>query len=688
MIVILKITKGYFVKVKKNTKEHETKNTIIKGAKIYMDNNINISNRINELISELSECREDERNTQNQILQVISIVGTILGILFSASYLTPERAEEAIVIFPNVNIKEATYINRFCNIINENVTYERVLFWLSLLVFCTAFSYIIVLGMDNVLRYYYIQNLEDRLYNLIDNTRDNDGRGSFLHWNAYSAPIITKNIKHITSTHTALNYICYSVAICCIILFSMGMVISLFLEITQRKWFDYMIICIAIIGMILTFFLFLRSSSDTKNMAKLAWDTAHENQKIRLSGSKERIYGKAKSFKRILIYLIYPKIQDLQKPALIVLGFIYGVILKGVSLGSFFNLLFVMFVFDFLAYQARYQINDIRGIEEDKEAGCQNRLLTDDVNNPGHVIKISFIVAIIKMSTAITMATFGGGEVKRVLIASLGILLISTILYEIVRKKKITWLVFITVGIGYPLRFSVGFFTMVPFEWRILLNGQMICFVLAFWAYGSFSSILSWTNEVAGRMQRFKGDNNKFPESYTKKHFMDIQNIIEERYIYAEKHPINEKVMPMREKCRLQDPWNIAFLLNLIFLFLTAFLGKIYWLLLCMEIGGGIAFILSIYVRRRKKLVLFGIGWSCIIIKMLLGTLFYGVGIWFLLLSMSQLLMTATYFVLCYQPQIKMMSIREVLCVLMRWIMIKMIGENAFTEIMNNKKNK
>ena len=28
--------------------------------------------RINELIVELSECREDERNTQNQILQVIS----------------------------------------------------------------------------------------------------------------------------------------------------------------------------------------------------------------------------------------------------------------------------------------------------------------------------------------------------------------------------------------------------------------------------------------------------------------------------------------------------------------------------------------------------------------------------------------------------------------------------------------
>lgn len=36
-------------------------------------------NRINEIITELSDCREDERNTQDQILQVISVTGTILG---------------------------------------------------------------------------------------------------------------------------------------------------------------------------------------------------------------------------------------------------------------------------------------------------------------------------------------------------------------------------------------------------------------------------------------------------------------------------------------------------------------------------------------------------------------------------------------------------------------------------------
>lgn len=43
-------------------------------------------NRINELIAELSDCREDERDTQNQILQVISVAGAVMSILLGTSY--------------------------------------------------------------------------------------------------------------------------------------------------------------------------------------------------------------------------------------------------------------------------------------------------------------------------------------------------------------------------------------------------------------------------------------------------------------------------------------------------------------------------------------------------------------------------------------------------------------------------
>ena len=114
----------------------------------------NEQNRISELMAELHDCREDERNTQSQILEVISVAGTILGILFSASYLNDEK-NKCITVFTNIEKDNMNYIDKFCNMINANVTYARIMFWLSLLIFCTAFAYIIVLGTNNILRYYY-----------------------------------------------------------------------------------------------------------------------------------------------------------------------------------------------------------------------------------------------------------------------------------------------------------------------------------------------------------------------------------------------------------------------------------------------------------------------------------------------------------------------------------------------------
>lgn len=38
-----------------------------------------VPDRINELVAELSESREDSRSTQAQIFEIINIVGTVLG---------------------------------------------------------------------------------------------------------------------------------------------------------------------------------------------------------------------------------------------------------------------------------------------------------------------------------------------------------------------------------------------------------------------------------------------------------------------------------------------------------------------------------------------------------------------------------------------------------------------------------
>lgn len=647
----------------------------------------NVQNRISELMAELNDCREDERNTQSQILEVISVAGTILGILFSASYLNDEK-NKCITVFTNVEKDNMNYIDKICNMINANVTYARIMFWLSLLIFCTAFAYIIVLGTNNILRYYYIQSLEDRLHVLISNTPDDDGRGAFLHWNAFDAPIITRNINHITSSHTALIYFSYSAATGCAILFSIAMVTSLFLEITPKTRFDYMIVIISIILMLLTVFLFIRTSSKAKEVAQFAWDTAHENQKKRLVGDSYNLYGKSKSFKHTLLYLIYPKKQDLQKPILIILGFVYGLIVMDAIIDPqyIWRLIFILLIFDFMAYQARYQINDIRGLREDKEAGCTNRLLLNDIDNPGHAIKISFIVALLKIIFCVIITLFWGGLVRTTLLVSLAILFVSTLLYETARAKRRINLVFILVGVGYPLRFFVGFFSVVSLK-LVIHSVPTVCFALALWAYGSFSSILAWTNEVIKRMQEAKKNYNSFPISYEKKHFEHIQNLISERYILGENHPVNKKIMPLREKGRLRDPWNLAMVLCMICLFFLTYLKKIPLNFLLVETSILVIYIVSIYLKYEKKVIVMCLGWLCIIGKAIISVFYSKIPIWYLLFSIVQIIITITYFVLLYQPQIKKIDYKQLLFKLKRGIVIKVIGEYAFN-IMNNEKNR
>lgn len=630
--------------------------------------------RIDELILELNECREDERNTQNQILQIISVVGTILGILLGTSYLNPDLKGKSVIIFPDAGASEKSWVNGVYELVNSHITYARVIFWLSLLLFITAFAYIILLGINNILRYYYIQNLEDRLYVLSSKqSQDDEGRGALLHWNAYIAPIITRDIRHVASSHTALYHVFYTIATFGAVVFSMGMVMLLYLEIEPREWFDQLIIRVALVAMLLAFVLFMRTSVKAKDVAQFAWDMAHENQKIRLKEIAGTLYGKNASFMRFMKYLIYPKLQDLQKPALMIVGFLCGMMLMDFKLAaeSIKGFAVVFVVFDILAYQARYLINDIRGIEEDIEAGCRNRLLSDDIN-PGHAIKIAAVVAGLRIIAALGLTAVLGGKNKALLLAGLAILFVSSVLYENAKDRKKTTDIFILVGMGYPLRFFVGFFAAVPMspKW---LNGQMLCVILAIWSYGSFSAIMAWANEVTNRMQIARENTGSFPASYRKKHFEVIQNLLGIRFLTAKANPVMGKVMPLREKGTMKDPWNPALILSLALLALTVFFHGIPRALLGMEFGACVIFVSNIYLKRKKKVAVIVVGWIFIVGKMLAGIIYYRLSVWYFLLSAMQMLITITYFVLCYQPQLKKFDVKKVV----HWTGVKILGEYA-----------
>lgn len=85
---------------------------------------------------------------------------------------------------------------------------------------------------------------------------------------------------------------------------------------------------------------------------------------------------------------------------MVVIGFVFANTYYHIPLEDavLMSLLFSLFVFEFIIYQARYQIHDIRGISEDKEAGHTDRLLSGDEENIGRRIKLSFGIAIVKIN--------------------------------------------------------------------------------------------------------------------------------------------------------------------------------------------------------------------------------------------------------------------------------------------------
>lgn len=68
---------------------------------------------------------------------------------------------------------------------------------LSDLIFLIAVCNIISLGINNVIRFHYICNLEDKLAYLISQV---SGEESLVNWMSFAAVINTKNIKHIFSS--------------------------------------------------------------------------------------------------------------------------------------------------------------------------------------------------------------------------------------------------------------------------------------------------------------------------------------------------------------------------------------------------------------------------------------------------------------------------------------------------------
>ena len=440
--------------------------------------------------------------------------------------------------------------------------------------------------------------------------------------------------------------------------FSIGMVVSTCLIIDPIRWFDILLLVFMVGFMTITFLMFLRSTIRGEEMQQFAWDTAHMNQEIRLGLAKEMLYKRAKPFRRLLLYFLYPRISDIQKILLIVIGFIYGVAYFGtmINIEHVLLLFYTILIFDVCACQARFQINDIRGRDEDLEIHKKHRLLGDGVDER-YAIKLSSKIAFIKIALAVLLVSVYSRPVRDAYWLSLVVLSIITVSYEAARCKKCDIWVFFLVGAGYPLRFFVG---LIPL-WSVSAGFpeivSIVCFMAALWFYGSCSSILSWVNEITAHIQekwKEKEDQKLSDITFRKSHYNFLRDKIEDHYMFARQNQMDKTVLPLMEKGELRDPWNLTYILSVGFLTVsTLFMGLSYKYIL-MEIACLISFFAEIYLKRKGKWIAFLTGIVIVILKLVWHPYRASIPVGYRLVSITQMLIAATYTFLLYQLQFKL----------------------------------
>ncbi len=521
---------------------------------------------IEEILTEMSECREDERSAQNQMVQVIATAGTILTLIFGATYIIDDM--------PKV-----------------------LLFHLSNLVFCTAIGYITTLGISNVLRYHYLQDLEDRLFLLMSDISAEDAEQRLMHWMSFSAPVMTRNPQHIKGRYTWMHYLCYTIATACAIMFCTAITIIQYLSLGEYSIYDQFSIGLLILFFAFSMISFFYSSYKAKDIFRFARKISVDNRKRRLRASQqqgsENQEGKENEKEnqensvgllKTISYFIYPKKKDLQKPVLLALGFITGIFLYNDvrPLETALKQFAVVFVaIDFLLYQARYQWNDIRGLREDRALGRKDRLpKIGGVKGDQLSVILSVTVMMVKVISQFVVILCFGGEMTVPLITCSIVIILVAILYEVARTKKKNKCIFFMVSLGYPLRFLAGLWSAhpkipnfivplfgLPSKITFLLqqfwnNGEkgidaaiqlpvvtLLLLAYAFW--GVASVILAWTHETIDK----KNTQKSYFRYLNKKVEKVSLTVPKKRWLLPGIY-----LLSLRENGRLKLPWNWTYI--------------------------------------------------------------------------------------------------------------------------------
>lgn len=409
-------------------------------------------NEYNEILYELAECRQDERDSQNQILQTLATAASALTIILG------------VLIFGE--------LKDFSDITKKGI------YILCVVVLLAAVSYVISLGITNSIRFHYIRQLEDSLLNEKNNN-------NIVHWMSFIASINTKNIKHIfNSKYTTVSFLVYSLAIIFAILFCLGLTM---IEYFVFNFSDPILLIIPIFLIFCAILLYVLSTVFAEKMYRFSYKHSFYQRKkriIKMNNGISTIFqekNRGNRFVKGLLYFIYPAVKDFHKLFLIIYGYLMGLLFINqykINIStvkdSFFKIGVVVIIIEGLIYQARYQFNDIRGLKDDiKTHSVFNKSgkYLVECSDKRSLVLLSLFLIIIKMALAFLLIIKIGGKMKMPLLICSNLIIFITIFYEISRSMKWDIPVIIFVSLGYLLRILAGLWCAIPnlFENNTLL---------------------------------------------------------------------------------------------------------------------------------------------------------------------------------------------------------------------------
>lgn len=279
-------------------------------------------------------------------------------------------------------------------------------------------------------------------------------------------------------------------------------------------------------------------------------------------------------------YLLLPRPDDLVKIVFPLLAFVlaWAHSTQGSDVGTLQMFAYVL-VFELVAYQARYQWNDLRGTTEDRDAPSahsRGRLPGGRASSRISMAVIALRIYTLGWFTAIAWPDNGGAwsEADTVLIAATFASFLLAWPYEALRQRlrrrrrcseSELMLLLALVGLGYCLRFSFGWLLFdlakVPtYNWLIMLCcwGLGILFVSMTWLLECSSYITGTAADEGGDPQYCAS-----PTLAVKPHLLELYQLATGTTLTLTHHPfsaVNGRELRMfaLHRWRRWNPWWIG----------------------------------------------------------------------------------------------------------------------------------